>query len=249
MEIESANAKFLKVFISGNIVEIWQYETMPNHNEYDDNQGHESIDLGLINTRNSLENRKMNQRRSKWNFMRIVNSTFNAGSRFITFTFRDGVLSNVTNVQEANVYWDSFVKRMRRRFGNFAWAVVVEFQDTNGRGAVHFHMIADLPYIPVDDLEALWGAGYVWIEAIDHVDNVGAYVAKYMASDMSDVRLCGLKAWRVSRNVKRPVELRGDEARNFIYAQGFDASEPRLRYTYDSEYCGFVEYRQFNVSL
>jgi hypothetical protein len=136
---------------------------------------------------------------------------------------------------------------MRRRYENFEWAVVVEFQDKNGRGAVHYHMIANLPYIPKDELDELWGGGYVWIEKIDHVDNVGAYVVKYMASDMADVRLCGLKAWRTSRNVKKPLELRGDDARDFIKGHGVEDYDVAVTKSYLSEYHGQIQYEQYNL--
>jgi hypothetical protein len=179
--------------------------------------------------------------------MRTVNCTFDAGSRFITFTFADGVLDDVTDVKEANKYWDRFVTRLRRKYGRFQWAVVVEFQDKNGRGAVHYHMLANLPYIAKSELEEIWSGGYVWIEAIDHVDNVGAYVVKYMAADLADERLRGLKAWRTSQGVKKPLEFRGDEARDFLDGHAVLDGGVRSVAEYESEYHGQIQYRQYNM--
>lgn len=242
MDINSASP-FVKVLVSKGVVEVWTYENMPlPQNGLRDRPREPAEPSEGV----SLEERKKNQRKSKWEFMRTVNCTFDAGSKFITFTFRDGVLSDVTDVRKANEYWRRFIGRMRHKYGNFQWAVVVEFQDKNGRGAVHYHMIANLPYIPVKELELIWKAGHVWVEKIDHVDNVGAYVVKYMASDLDDMRLSGLKAWRTSRNVKKPLELRGDEARDFL--DGYTAGRSVvLASAYDSEYHGHIQYQQYNL--
>jgi hypothetical protein len=233
---------FVKVLVSGGVVDVWTYEKMPapSVKRSDDFAPKVSVD--------PLVNRARNQLRSKWEFMRTVNSTFNAGSRFITFTFADGVLKDVTDVVEANKYWDRFLHRLRRRYGSFQWAVVVEFQDKNGRGAVHYHMLANLPYIPKTELEEIWGGGFVWIEKIDHVDNVGAYVVKYMAAELADERLCGLKAWRTSRNVKKPLEFRGDDARDFLEGHMVVGRPVRSVSSYDSEYHGRIEYIQYNLN-
>jgi hypothetical protein len=234
---------FVKVLVSRHVVEIWRYADMPV-------QGVSSEGLGEPKERSPgelLEERRKNQRKSKWAFMRTVNCTFTEGSKFITFTFANGVLQDVTDVREANKFWDKFMHRMRRKFHSFEWAVVVEFQDSNGRGAVHFHMIANLPYIPKNELEKLWKGGFVWVNQIDHVDNVGAYVVKYMAADMDDVRLCGLKAWRTSRKVKKPLELRGDDARDFLEGYAVGERCPAVVRDYESEFHGMIQYEQYNL--
>lgn len=239
----SSGDPFVKVLVSGGVVEVWRYDKMPSPS-VSSKAGQPERDSTSDSVR---DERKINQRRSKWNFMRMVNCTFDAGSKFITFTFKDGVLADVTDVREANRYWNKFLVKMRRIYGAFQWSVVVEFQDSSGRGAVHFHMIANLPYIPKSELERIWAGGFVWINKIDHVDNVGAYVVKYMAADLSDVRLCGLKAWRSSRNVKKPLELRGDDARDFLSGSGASDKPVRVESAYVSEYHGVIQYTQYNL--
>jgi hypothetical protein len=233
---------FVKVSVSNHVIEVWRYAEMPVQGKPDD-----GMSVPERTVEDTLHDRVKNQRRSKWQFMRTVNCTFSEGSKFITFTFADGVLKDVTDVREANSYWHKFIHRMQRKYGHFEWAVVVEFQDKNGRGAVHYHMIANLPYIPKEQLDELWRGGFVWIEKIDHVDNVGAYVVKYMAVDMDDVRLCGLKAWRTSRNVKKPLVLRGDDARDFLSANGVEDYKVALVTNYVSEYHGTIQYEQYNL--
>jgi len=54
---------------------------------------------------------------------------------------------------------------------------VIQFQD---RGAIHYHMMSDLPYIPKAKLSKIWGNGFIKINDITNVDNVGAYLIGYM---------------------------------------------------------------------
>lgn len=77
-------------------------------------------------------------------------------------------------------------------------------------------MMSDLPYIPHEELEKIWGHGFVGINKIDHVDNVGAYMTRYMAEDMTDTRLMGEKSYSTSKNLLRPTEFVGDAAEEII---------------------------------
>jgi hypothetical protein len=59
-------------------------------------------------------------------------------------------------------------------------------------------------------LEKIWGNGFVWINDLlksnkgKPVDNVGAYMVKYMSKDFIDERLMGKKSYFTSKNLKRP---------------------------------------------
>jgi len=83
----------------------------------------------------------------------------------------------------------------------------VEFQD---RGAIHYHMLADFAYIEHNDLEKIWGNGFVWIRDLltsnngKPVDNVGAYIVKYMNKKIIDKKLMGKNAYFTSKNLKKP---------------------------------------------
>jgi hypothetical protein len=84
---------------------------------------------------------------------------------------------------------------------------VKQFQ---GRGAIHYHMLADFSYIEHSELEKIWGKGFVWIKDLlksnngKPVDNVGAYILKYIDKNIIDRRLMGEKAYFTSRNLVRP---------------------------------------------
>ena len=71
-------------------------------------------------------------------------------------------------------------------------------------------MLSDFGYIEQKELEKIWGNGFVWIKDLltgnkgKPVDNVGAYIVKYMNKNNIDKRLMGKKAYFTSRNLNRP---------------------------------------------
>lgn len=93
---------------------------------------------------------------------------------------------------------------MRKTYPEFKYVAVIEFQK---RGAIHYHMISDLPYVPAQYIANKWKQGNIKINKIKHVDNVGAYVTKYMTEDMDDKRLQGKKAYNHSQNNLKPLQL------------------------------------------
>lgn len=249
-----------KVIVSGPVIEVYEYQEGVRHGK----QGKPSSrgDPERIRTEDGktidpetgeivydrMAARMATMRLSKNTFRRVILMNFDAGSTFVTLTFRDGSVSDVTNVQKCNVAFDHFIKRMRRKYGSFKYARVIEFQDANGRGAVHYHLIFDgLPYIPYDQLADIWGNGFVGINRIDHVDNVGAYIRKYMAQDMEDKRLMGLKAYATSHGLKRPYEAYGVEAAELIDAYELCNKKIVFANQYDSEHQGRTIYREYNL--
>ena len=129
---------------------------------------------------------------------------------------------------------------------NLRYSVVVEFQE---RGAVHYHIVFyNLPYLKSDKLAEIWGNGFVKINKIDDVDNVGAYVTKYMSKDLGDERLRGRKCYFNSRCLKQPVEITEKEK-----VEAVKAALPldTLKYSaeFDNEYLGNIRYRQYNLNL
>lgn len=169
----------------------------------------------------------------------------------MTLTFNDQHDFDIKDVKQCNEAFDRFMKRLRRRYQNIEYVAVIEFQDKNDRGAVHYHMICNLPYIKKSELSDLWGCGFIKINQIEKVDNIGAYVIKYMNKDIDDDRLQGLKAYNCSRGLRRPVELKSweDADRDALrdIGQAIESMTPSYEATYESDKAGHIEYRQYNL--
>lgn len=144
-----------------------------------------------------------------------------------------------------------FIQRLKWKFGkSIKYLAVIEFQN---RGAVHYHVLSDIPYIPQEELQDLWGNGFVYINAISHVDNIGAYIVKYMTKDNMDTRLQGLKAYLYSRNLKKPEVIINHDLKEFdklekLVKTNYDLenTKPIYESTFDTDKLGTCEYKQYN---
>lgn len=228
----------------GHVIEVYTFQRMPLYagaaKKHDDNAELDWVeDIGDIGDSKG-DYKKHNSRRARWNLMRLVNMNFDSHSKFVTLTFAD----NVVSLDEAHKEFDRFMKRMKRRYPKFKYVVATEFQK---RGAVHYHMIADLPYVRNDELRKLWRNGFVRINDIENCDNVGAYTSKYISKQNKDVRLNGRKAYMTSKNLDRPIILKGDDALAVIEYYGLEQKKEVFTSSYTSEHHGKIVYHQYNM--
>jgi hypothetical protein len=167
-------------------------------------------------------------------------------SKFLTLVPAE----NIADVQEANKYFKKFISRVRRIYGNFDYLAVIEFQKEN-RTSVHYHLMINLPYIPQKTLLELWGggSGSVYIRKIRNVDNLGAYLLKYMGKSIGDERLMGNKAYLCSQNLKRPLKIRQSEFEYQELVKKYDLQnkEPSNFKAYQTENYGLVEELEYNL--
>lgn len=256
---------YKKIVISGNVLEVYEMENEPYQNTEWYQQKTENTPEWIEEWAEELKNRteeeiledmsvgqkilyyeEQNRRagrnitRTRNMVRRLVLANFDAGSKFVTFTFAE----NVKDIDQANREWKKFVQRLRRRYGDFKYLSVIEFQK---RGAVHYHMISDLPYVKKKELQEIWGQGFVKINRISHVDNVGAYIVKYMTKDLHDERLCGKKAYQCSKGLDRPITVRGEMAEELYEMYCLEQKKEVFRNFYLSEHHGLISYKEYNL--
>ena len=231
-----------KITITNNVIEVRCYERL------NVTGGGARDGLGEYSEHNYRNTQKARRTRIR----QLITSNFDSHSKFVTLTF-DGCRDfDIKDVRQCNNHFAKFLKRIKRRYPNFKYVAVIEFQDKNDRGAVHYHMICNLPYIKKSELAKLWEAGFIKINAIDKVDNVGAYVVKYMQKDIDDKRLQGVKAYNHSTGLVEPVELK-----SWLSADGqsledinalTDGKTPSYTAMYESDEAGIITYTQYNLS-
>lgn len=242
-----------KMIIAGNVVEIYTYEKAQRRGAHAYKSKISSGGGSLTNE----EERKLKDeknirdavRRTKQTLRRSINA--NAGNRngqkdkFFTLTYA----KNMMDLEQGNKDFRSFIKalnyRIYRKHSGLKYVCVVEKQE---RGAIHYHVIFfNLPYIPVAELTDLWGHGYTSINAIDEVDNVGAYVVKYMTKTIEgdtsgSAKEKGKKMYFSSRNLEKPTEVMAD-AEQVALMMPYVVFEG----SYEGEYTGKVIYQQANL--
>lgn len=232
-----------KLIVSGNVYEHYVYERPISEGfKRDPPRG---------SPRESEEDaREKALRRARREVRRLINSNvyqyYDARGRpirpkFLTMTFRE----NVTDLDEANYEWKKFRQRLEYELKQkLKYVVVVEFQK---RGAVHYHsMLFNLPYLPRKLLADTWGQGFVKINAIDNVDNLGAYVSKYMQKDFSDERLRGEKCYFTSRRLYQPWEITEKNLINSVL-ESLPGGSMVYETQFENEYTGKTLYRQYNT--
>lgn len=235
-----------RVIVSGDVIEVYRYERGYVR------QVKKSV--GRAGNGETLEyekrkNRETSLQRARGEIRRIINANFNRWgvvSKFVTLTFSD----NIQDLSKANTMFRNFIKRLNYHVFNTKQSVVkytavVEFQK---RGAVHYHVVFyNLPYISNSLLRKIWGHGYVKINAVDNVDNVGAYVSKYLTKSNDDERLKGHKCYFNSKGLRKPNE-RVLNVREVEKILGSLPSEALVYESdYSNDYIGDVKYYQFNL--
>lgn len=179
----------LKYLLSGNVLEVYQYQRVIV------GKGGAIREVGKEGSYKEKNYQQTTMRRREY-VRRLALANFGRGDLFVTLTFAE----NQTDVQEANRAFRLFIMRLRRRYPGVQYLAVIEFQK---RGAVHYHVLINQSYIDQDALAKIWGQGFVWINSISHVDNIGAYLVKYMSKEHSDSRLMGQDGYLCSHGLKR----------------------------------------------
>ncbi len=223
-----------RVIVSGNVVEKYVYQYPVAHGFAGKRKGRANASMTTDETK--TENRKKTAIRARATVRRMVNANPHL-NKFLTLTYAE----NVTDIDRARYDFDKFVKRVKTRFSAFQYICIPEFQK---RGAVHFHLLCNLPYVNVDELaREVWGHGFIRINRIDHVDNVGAYVTKYMTKDSIDERLTGKKCYTMSKGLNEPQTLTDEEDIQAVEENLENVS--RVYSTeFESDYYGKVVYTQ-----
>jgi hypothetical protein len=227
-----------RAIVSGNVIEIIETEK-PIF------KGFTCRAIGRANAPNTTAEQKQENRskiasRARSTVRRIANANSDILKKFLTLTFAE----NMTDIKKARYEFDKFIKRLKTQFNQLQYIVVLEFQK---RGAIHFHLLCNLPYVDSNELAKIWGHGFIKINKIDNVDNIGAYVTKYMTKDSIDHRLVGKKCYSMSKGLKKPVELTDKDIIETFLAGVTDVKRVKSS-EYISEYYGLTKYMQIVCS-
>ena len=237
-----------KVVVSGDVIEIYRYER-GFFKGFINERGRAGN--GSITEEQRERNREVSLMRASRDLRRTVNANVwaygkHCPPKFLTLTFGD----NITDLDVAHYEYKKFIKRLNykvygKKCSYLKYTAVPEFQE---RGAVHYHVIFyNLPYTKADVIAKVWGNGFIKINKIDDVDNIGAYVCKYMVKDLDDERLRGRKCYFNSRGLKKPIEVFLD----YDKLENIKKSLPEQAMTYkgefENEYTGKIEYEQYNL--
>jgi hypothetical protein len=245
----------LKVVVSGKQVELYKYKKNV-WREYESNK--EETIIKKAKQLDMFEQEKIRKQRvqfsinrTKTEIRRLVNSNPQL-NKFMTLTFA----KSTTDLKEANYIFNQFIKRITYRYPDFEYLAVPEFQkdeDHWGRkkehgGSVHYHLLCNLPYIENNVLEWFWRQGMVNIRQIGKVNNLGAYMSKYLGKELFSGRMFGKKKFFRSQNLKEAIEILGWYAQKFI-EKFLSLLTPVFEKTFQSEWVGEVDYKAYSLDF
>lgn len=190
-----------KIITTGSITEIYESENgyVRELNRKVDTSRREIGSNGMTENERiekDMLNLKTSLNRSQKHLKRLINANIGAWgtekAKFITLTFK----SNIKHHETANPEFKKFIKRLnyfvfKDKKAHLKYTCCVERQT---RGALHYHVVFyNLPYVKQKDLLKVWQkgnyGGSLCVNAIDDVDNVGVYVAKYITKEINDMKM------------------------------------------------------------
>lgn len=191
-----------KALVCGDTVELIFY-SVPIHTDYERthkiNRKEKTID-------NDPEKRLDNLYRARGNIRRLIWCNQGKYTKFVTLTYKNTVL----DIKKVRRDIQTFVQNMSRKGYEMNYLYVLENQKERGlkennQGSLHIHMVIFIEkFIPFEDIEKSWNKGFVNIQAIEDIKNLGAYVCKYLTKD--NISEFGKRSYSCSLNLKRPQE-------------------------------------------
>jgi len=204
----------------------------------------------LAGSSRSEEYKKRNAIRAKNKIRRLIQQNFLKKSKFITLTFADTQEFDIKSINDCNVKLQGFIRKLRLETkDDLKYVSVIEFQDKNGRGAVHYHIICNADYIELSTLNRIWPHGWCTISQIKNDPAVGSYVSKYITKDIFDTRFLGCRRFYTSVNLTLPRTIYGAiaEALAIKLSREFRGNA-RIHTQYESEYQGTISYYDYDFS-
>ena len=251
----------LKAIVSGNVIEVFNYEKPLFYEFKNKNAQHRTNrDDDHESVEKKEDIRKRSMRRAKTWLTRLIHSNVWGWMQsngepfppaFITFTFAE----NLTDIAQANEIFSLFIKRLnfqlyKNKKSILKYIAVTEFQK---RGAVHFHcLFFNLPIGLVESerttrhIANIWGHGFIDTKDVDDVGKAIAYLTKYMLKGFEDPRLDGKKRYFGSRALRRPVVIRLQHLVEKIIAS-ISLEMKIYENTFKSEYQGMTTYSKYQL--
>lgn len=237
---------YTKIVISGNELELYQYDKAPQPKRSTRKKSKISPFAGTLKLR-----RWDNGNKTRKQFRRIVCANVAQGGSPALLTL---TMLQVTSLHEAYGRLTTFFQLLRKKGVTDRYIAVPEFQK---RGAVHFHVLCwgrITDYVVNERhtriIQNLWGLGYVDIIQTDGSPKLATYLSKYMSKALFDHRLSGQKAYSTSRAVLRPVSYNTQTAIDFIrseFSLGVDNTPLHVR-QFSTEWLGTCTYKKYVIN-
>lgn len=172
-----------------HLTEIQYMKKMNNQSNIKKLNSDEYVDLktGEIKEFEKTENRSQSYSSLRQTFKKLrylINTNFTGQKNelFLTLTYAE----NMTDPKKLYDDVRKFVMRLKYHFKDESTIDYINVVEPQDRGAWHCHVLIRFNelgniFIPNQEMADLWGHGFVRIESMKNVDNIGAYLSAYLA--------------------------------------------------------------------
>jgi hypothetical protein len=192
---------------------------------------------------------------------RLIQANFKNGDKFITLTFspkRCEGKFDITDPRETNKEFYKFIRAIRKDYPDMKYLAVMEFQkdtDYYGNkkkkgGAVHYHLLTNLPYIEWTEYEKYWPhAKSPYIEVIKQQERIGVYLTKYLSKEMFIKKYDKMRKFFYSRNMECEKMGYSNQITHLEYlARCYPKLVRVFTKTYKSIYNGNITYQEYDFT-
>jgi len=237
-----------KVILCGHHIELYLYEqplvlNKPPKDKTDKPKEPRPWDFDLYIARRG-EYRKRTKHRVVGQVQRLIESNFDKNSIFLTLTFNNENKFDITDLKICNLKVHNFMARLKENFENLKYLIVPEFQK---RGALHYHLIINIPFIEKTLIEKHWKYGFFKIKDIYRIEGIGSYFTKYLTKNSDDERLYGKRSFFTSKNLRRPKIKYGEFAEKMLERLEQKNIKPYFVSNYRSQFNGGVKCMKFYI--
>lgn len=243
-----AESVSVKAIIAGDIIEIYEYEKSYLKGAEGRNKfGCLGAPEG-VSDEDKAENRRKVLQRAKNHVRRTINANVgrygdDCKPKFLTLTFEE----DIRDLKQAYREFKTFLQRFNYYVMTDDYLRYTAVPEFTKKGRVHFHVVLyNLPFVRADRIAELWGNGFIKINKIDQVDNVGAYVSKYMTEDADKIPQ-GSRCFYNSRGLKKYDEITKKEIAETLATS---LPDEKLKYTktFENDHLGVITYSQYNFT-
>lgn len=193
-----------KIIQSNDLVEVYDFEV--------------PVKFGQTNAKRkfcrsksirSVEHRARSIIRALNTVRRLTHINFSENDKFITLTFNNDQPIDINDLSSCLPYYQKFIRKLRKKYSSLKFITVPEFQK---RGAVHYHLLCNIPFIQKGELEILWPYGFSKPKAVKSSLHLALYLCKYLSKRFDDKRKEGHRLYYSSKNLAKPTIQYGETA-------------------------------------
>jgi hypothetical protein len=247
-----------KLIIAGNIVQAYEYEKVRCRSVIGKTICRPKMRFPEKG-RTSDKDKIRNLHRAQTRCSRLINANATGYDLFVTLTVGNADFGS--DLVRMNHEFGLCIKRLeydlnkgkpKKDWIKVKYIAVPEIQwkrfEKYGVKVWHFHVVLfGLGYIDNKKLSRIWKHGFVRINRINKVDNLGVYVTAYMEKDFACEELIGRRHFLGSIGLEEPLEVRGFSVDELLARQGINESCFEYGNSYKNEFLGAVNFRRYNL--